>query len=114
MTEDQLRAVVFVDATTKKGTSRSGQEYESPLLVLTGDEYAAMPFQLLHDRLCEALRGSGPQLVMEAFTRDSTMLVFEDGTTRLSSLLSSLDKPPTTMPSSSSTKGRSSDGADHD
>ena len=40
-TEDNLRAVVFVASTTTKGTKRSGQEYESPLLVLTGIEYAA-------------------------------------------------------------------------
>ena len=56
--EDDLRAVVFVVAASKKGTSRSGQEYESPLLVLSGKEYAAMSFQVLHDRLCTALRGS--------------------------------------------------------
>ena len=28
-TEDTLRAVMFIVSTTKKGTSRSGQEYES-------------------------------------------------------------------------------------
>jgi hypothetical protein len=56
--EDDLRAVVFVVGASKKGTSRSGQEYEAPLLVLTGKEYAAMSFQVLHDRLCTALRRS--------------------------------------------------------
>ena len=45
VSEDDLRAVVFVVSTSKKGTVRSGQEYESPLLVLAGTEYAAMPFQ---------------------------------------------------------------------
>ena len=45
--EGDLRAVVFVVSTSKKGTVRSGQEYESPLLVLTGTEYAAMPLQVL-------------------------------------------------------------------
>lgn len=110
VSEDHLRAVVFVDSTSKKGTRRSGQEYESPLLVLTGTEYAAMPFQVLHDRLCEALRGSRPQLVLEVFTRDSTTLVFEDGSTRVATL----DNPSTTMRSSSSIEGRSSDRADHD
>lgn len=65
---------------SKKGTTRSGQEYESPLLVLTGTEYAAMPFQILHDRLCKALRGTRPRLVLEVFGSDSTTtLVFEDG-----------------------------------
>ncbi|MBI3490259.1 MAG: hypothetical protein HY047_00420 [Acidobacteria bacterium] len=78
--EDDLRAVVFVVSTSKKGTARSGQEYESPLLVLTGTEYAAMPFQVLHDRLCTALRGTRPRLVLEVFGSDSgTTLVFEDG-----------------------------------
>ncbi|OFV92823.1 MAG: hypothetical protein A3G76_10155 [Acidobacteria bacterium RIFCSPLOWO2_12_FULL_65_11] len=62
---DGLRAVVFVVSTSKKGTTRSGQEYESPLLVLTGAEYAAVPFQVLCDRLCTALRGTRPRLVLE-------------------------------------------------
>jgi hypothetical protein len=39
--------------------------HESPLLVLTGADYAAMPFQDLHDRLCTALRGNRPRLVLE-------------------------------------------------
>jgi hypothetical protein len=73
---------VFVVGTSKKGTSRSGQEYESPLLVLTGTEYAATPFQVLHDRLCTALRGDRPRLVLEVFGGDSsTTLVHEDGST---------------------------------
>ena len=109
--EDDCRAVVFVSSTTRKGTARSGQEYESPLLVLTGAEYASTPFQVLHDRLCAALRGTRPQLVLEVFRPDSTTtLVFEDGSTRTATL----DNPSTTMPSSSSIEGRSTDGADHD
>ena len=80
--EDDLRAVVFVVRPSTKGTSRSGQEYESPLLVLTGTEYAAMPFQVLHDRLCTALRGDRPRLVLEVFgARSTTTLLFEDGST---------------------------------
>ncbi len=80
--EDELRAVVFVVSTSKKGTSRSGQEYESPLLVLTGTEYAAMPFQVLHDRLCTTLRGDRPGLLMEVVGADGARtLVFEDGST---------------------------------
>ena len=80
--EDDLRAVVFVVSASKKGTSRSGQEYESPLLVLTGTEYAAMPFQVLHDRLCTALRGDRSRLVLEVFGGESTTtLLFEDGST---------------------------------
>lgn len=110
VSEDDLRAVVFVSSTTKKGTARSGQEYESPLLLLTGAEYAAMPFQVLHDRLCTALRGTRPQLVLEVFRPDSTTtLVFEDGSKRDVPL----DAPSTTMPSSS-VEGRSTDGEGHD
>lgn len=78
--EDILRAIVFVVSASKKGTTRSPQEYESPLLVLTGAEYAAMPFQVLHERVCTALRGTRPRLVLEVFRPDSTTtLVFEDG-----------------------------------
>jgi len=80
--EHNLRAVVFIIANTKKGTARAGQEYESPLLVLSGAEYAAMPFQDLHDRLCDALRGSKPRLVLQLFAPGATpILMFEDGST---------------------------------
>ena len=79
---DAFRAVVFIDSMTKRRTSRAGQEYGSRLLILTGPEYAAMPFQTLHDRLCDALRGDRPRLVLEVFVGDgSATLVFEDGST---------------------------------
>jgi hypothetical protein len=52
-----LRAVVFVAECTQKGTDRSPQEYQDPLLVLSGEEYARIPFVELHTRLCAALRG---------------------------------------------------------
>jgi hypothetical protein len=58
------RAVVFVTDDTEKGTSRSGQEYVSPLLVLTGEEYATMTFDVLLEQLGEAIR-SGPRVVAE-------------------------------------------------
>ena len=80
--DDELRAVVFVTTATKKGTARSGQEYESPLLVLSGAEYAAMPFQALHDRLCSTLRDDRPELVIQAFAPDgSSTLIFDDRST---------------------------------
>jgi len=111
VTEDHMRAVVFVDGISTKGTVRSGQEYESPLLILTGAEYAAMPFQELHDRLCTALRGTRPRLVLQVFGSDvTTTLVFDDGSTRTAAL----DSSSTTMPSSSSVEGRPTDGTDHD
>ena len=56
--------------------------YESPLLVLAGAEYAATPFQVLHDRLCTTLRGDRPGSMMEVFGAHGTRtLVFEDGST---------------------------------
>ncbi len=51
-----MRAVVFVTPETRKGTSRRPQEYADPLLVLTGETYATLPFEALHRRLCDALR----------------------------------------------------------
>ena len=69
------RAVVFVTDETPKGTARNGQEYVDPLLVLTGEEYAKMPFQLLLDRLQEAVR-SGPRVVMEFLAPDGTTRSF--------------------------------------
>jgi hypothetical protein len=38
------RAVVFVTEYSTKGTPRSPQEYASPLLVLTGEEYSRITF----------------------------------------------------------------------
>jgi hypothetical protein len=80
--EDDLRAVVFVTGDTTKGTARAGQEYESPLLVLSGSAYATIPFQELHDRLCDALRGGRPRLVMQVFRPGlPPALLFDDGST---------------------------------
>ncbi len=45
------RAVVFVTEHSIKGTTRHPQEYGSPLLVLTGKEYASMRFDELHGKL---------------------------------------------------------------
>jgi hypothetical protein len=69
------RAVVFVTDETKKGTARNGQEYVDPLLVLTGEEYAKMPFQVLLDRLQETVR-SGPRVAMEFLAPDGTTRTF--------------------------------------
>jgi len=89
--EGDLRAVVFLSSVTKKGTARSGQEYESPLLVLTGAEYAATPFQVLHDRLCTVLRGTRPVGGAEARKRR--------GCVQPSSVVSP-DRGPSAFPSS--------------
>ncbi|MFO7536594.1 MAG: hypothetical protein R6X32_00880 [Chloroflexota bacterium] len=44
---DYMRAVAFVT----EGTERSPQEYDQPLLVLTGEAYARMTFEALHTQL---------------------------------------------------------------
>ena len=71
------RAVVFVTGETRKGTARNGQEYVDPLLVLTGEVYAKMPFQILLDRLQEAVR-SGPRVVGEILSPDGTTRTFRE------------------------------------
>lgn len=77
---NDLWAVVFVMEGAAKGTPRSGQEYASPLLVLPGMAYAAMPFGVLHARLCDALRGNRPRLAAEVLLPGGSIrLVFEDG-----------------------------------
>jgi hypothetical protein len=81
--DSPMRAVVFVTKGTPKGTDRSGQEYVSPLLVLTGREYATMPCADLHAKICDALRGDRPRLVAESRGRDGAVrFLFEDGSVR--------------------------------
>ena len=76
---DYMRAVVIVKAGTPKGTARSGQEYTSPLLVLTGEEYATLSFEALHERICSALRGDRPRLVLQVLTPDGRLeLIHEE------------------------------------
>jgi hypothetical protein len=65
-----LRAVVFVTEFTRKATERSPQEYESPLFVLTGEEYSRITFEELHSRICDSLRGSRAPVVAEIFLGD--------------------------------------------
>ena len=78
-----MRAVVFVAEGTPKGTVRSPQEYVSPLLVLSGREYGAIPFAELHERICDALRGARPRCVGESWGPDgSVRLMFEDDSAR--------------------------------
>ena len=80
---EYLRAVVFVTEGTPKGTSRSGQEYEQPLLVLTGKEYATITFEDLHTRFCSALRGSKPRVIAQYLkSGGGARTFFEDGTAR--------------------------------
>lgn len=72
-----LRAMVIVC----EGTEKVGQEYVNPLAVMAGSEYAATPFSVLHERICDALRGRRPRLVAEMTGGDgSVRLFFEDRT----------------------------------
>ena len=66
------RAVVFVTEDSLKGTSRSGQEYVSPLLVLAGEDYARVPFEELHGGICGALRGNRTPVIAEMLLPDGT------------------------------------------
>lgn len=80
---EHMRAVVFVTEGTRKGTARSPQEYASPLLVLTGEEYASITFEALRARICDALRGEKPRVVATSLVPGERMRVlFEDGTTK--------------------------------
>lgn len=75
-----MRAVVIVTEETDKGTARSPQEYVNPLFVLAGREYASISFVELHTRICDGLRGTGPQVVAQSFTADGEMqLGLSDG-----------------------------------
>ena len=73
-----LRAVVLVVEGTAKGTIRSAQEYSAPLFVLSGVEYASVPFTALHTRVCDALRGDRPRLLAEVIQSDGTSKLFFD------------------------------------
>lgn len=66
------RAVVIVTEYSIKGTERSGQEYISPLLLLTGEQYARLTFPELHERICDALRGNRSPVLMEILLPDGT------------------------------------------
>ena len=78
-----MRAVVFVTEGTPKGTTRSPQEYQQPLLVLTGEEYVNMPFDNLYTQICKALRGDRPQVVAQYLTPGGHLhIFFEDGTAK--------------------------------
>lgn len=75
-----LCALWFVTEETKKGTSHAGQEYQDPLLVLTGREYADSRFDELHTRIWDALKGRGPRIVAQSFTpHGGSQLILSDG-----------------------------------
>lgn len=67
-----MRAVVFVTEFTPKGTARSGQEYFSPLSVLSGEDYAKITFSELYERICAALRGNRAPVAVEILRPDGS------------------------------------------
>lgn len=77
---EYMRAVVFVTEDRFKGTVRHPQEYVNPLLVLSGEEYAKISFEALHQRICNALRGGRPRLVAALSGPGGSKLLYEDGT----------------------------------
>jgi len=80
---EYMRAVVFVTERTPKGTPRSPQEYVNPLLVLTGEAYARMTFEILYARICQALRGNKPEVVATLHLPSGrARIFFEDGTSK--------------------------------
>jgi hypothetical protein len=77
---DKLRAVVIV----RGGAPKDGQRYTDPLLVLAGEEYERSAFHDLYARICAALRGSRPEVVLEAWGADgSVRLMMRDGSSRV-------------------------------
>ena len=68
----QMRAVVVVTEFTPKGTDRSPQEYQSPLLVLSGEDYSRMTFADLYEKICIALRGNRTAIVAEILRPDGS------------------------------------------
>jgi hypothetical protein len=79
----RFRAVVFVTAGTPKGADGlHPEEYQNPLLVLSGVEYRSVPFAGLHERLCNALRGDRPRVIGEMFLDGRARLVFDDSSHR--------------------------------
>jgi len=79
---EYMRAVVFATEDRLKGTARHPQEYANPLLMLSGEEYAKISFEALHERICDALRGGRPRLAAVHSGVGRSKLVYEDGTSR--------------------------------
>jgi tRNA(fMet)-specific endonuclease VapC len=78
-------------------TFHSAQEYSTPLLVLSGVEYASVSFSVLHTQLCEALRSGRPRLVAE-LRYGATKKASPRLTTQMEAVLSALDTLPFESP----------------
>ena len=71
-----MRAVVFVTEGTPKGTTRSPQEYQHPLLVLTGEVYAHMTFATCIRRSVRHCAVTGPALWRSTWTLEGAYISF--------------------------------------
>lgn len=69
-----LRAVVII----RQQTEKIGQEYVEPLVVLSGDDYRAMTFEMLHERICDALSRPRPRVVAEGI-HDGEIQILREG-----------------------------------
>lgn len=78
-----LRAVVFVKQGSRKGTKRSGQEYQKPLLVLPGHQYEAMSFDQVYQEICRLLAVGKPRLRSMSYSPDGMLYTFSDGSQRV-------------------------------
>jgi len=78
---EYMRAVVFVTEDTPKETARSPQEYQHPLVALTGEAYTNMTFDNLYTKIYQALRDGKPRVVAEYLAPGGSIrILFEDGT----------------------------------
>ncbi len=69
---------MIITRNSLKGTDRSPQEYFSPLLILTGEDYSKISFDELHSRICTALRGNRTATVAEILRPDGTRGIVRD------------------------------------
>ncbi len=88
-----IRAVVFVTQGAEKGTPRSAQEYVGPLLVLSGKEYAAVAFRVLHERLCDfGIAGVGCLIALDAAGKAKRVALALVGVTQASVRLAAAEQ----------------------
>jgi hypothetical protein len=78
----RLRAVVIVEEGTSKGTTRCGQEYVDPLLVLSGDDWERASFADVMSRVeLELARryGDSPSIIVFSPSGKMTKIFKDDG-----------------------------------
>lgn len=67
----------------REDTPKRVQEYIGPLLVLSGQDYARIPFAQFHEKICAALRGERPRFIGQFGMSDgSVRVMFDDGSSQ--------------------------------